>query len=92
MLFRSYQHQLGEKKAQHGRALSQYLQSRQQQLQTFQIRLDLLDPKLVLERGFAWISDHQGQAVSSVKQVSAGQSVQATLADGVLDLTVKSKP
>jgi exodeoxyribonuclease VII large subunit len=52
----------------------------------------LLDPKLVLERGFAWISDHQGQAVSSVKQVSAGQSVQATLADGVLDLTVKGKP
>ena len=88
----AYQHQLGEKKAQHGRALSQYLQSRQQQLQTFQIRLDLLDPKLVLERGFAWISDHQGQAVSSVKQVSAGQSVQATLADGVLDLTVKGKP
>jgi exodeoxyribonuclease VII large subunit len=52
------------------------------------LRLGLLDPKLVLQRGFAWLSDEQGVAVSSVSQTKVGQSVQATLADGVVDLSV----
>jgi exodeoxyribonuclease VII large subunit len=52
------------------------------------LRLELLDPKLVLQRGFAWLSDGKGQAVTSVAQTQAGQALQATLADGVVDLTV----
>jgi len=34
------------------------------------------------------LSDEQGVAVSSVSQTKVGQSVQATLADGVVDLSV----
>jgi exodeoxyribonuclease VII large subunit len=56
------------------------------------LRLDLLDPKLVLQRGFAWLSDAQGDAVSSVSQTREGQPLQATLADGVVDLKVVSNP
>jgi exodeoxyribonuclease VII large subunit len=52
------------------------------------LRLELLDPKLVLQRGFAWLSDADGQAVTSVAQTSEGQALQATLADGVVDLRV----
>lgn len=52
------------------------------------LRLELLDPKLVLQRGFAWLSDTQGQAVTSVGQTAEGQALQATLADGVVDLRV----
>ena len=52
------------------------------------LRLDLLDPKLVLQRGFAWLSDAHGQAVTSVAQTSEGQALQATLADGVVELRV----
>ena len=52
------------------------------------LRLELLDPKLVLQRGFAWLSDANGQAVTSVGQTSQGQALEATLADGVVDLTV----
>ena len=52
------------------------------------LRLDLLDPKLVLQRGFAWLSDAQGSAISSVNQTQPGQQLQATLADGVVDLRV----
>ena len=54
------------------------------------LRLELLDPKLVLQRGFAWLSDANGQAVTSVGQTSEGQALQATLADGVVDLTVSA--
>jgi exodeoxyribonuclease VII large subunit len=54
------------------------------------LRLELLDPKLVLQRGFAWLSDAKGQAVTSVGQTSEGQALQATLADGVVDLTVSA--
>jgi len=52
------------------------------------LRLELLDPKLVLQRGFAWLSDADGQAVTSVAQTKEGQALQATLADGVVDLRV----
>ena len=52
------------------------------------LRLELLDPKLVLQRGFAWLSNADGQAVTSVAQTSQGQALQATLADGVVDLRV----
>ena len=54
------------------------------------LRLELLDPKLVLQRGFVWLSDANGQAVTSVGQTSEGQALQATLADGVVDLTVSA--
>ena len=52
------------------------------------LRLELLDPKLVLQRGFAWLSDADDQAITSVAQTTEGQTLQATLADGVVDLTV----
>jgi len=85
------QHDLQNKKAQLARALEQTLQNNQQRTHRAQLRLELLDPKLVLQRGFAWLTDAQGAAVSSVAQANVGQPVRATLADGVVDLTVSSK-
>jgi exodeoxyribonuclease VII large subunit len=51
-------------------------------------RLELLDPGLVLRRGYAWITDQHGRAVDSVKQTRPGQPVVATLHDGAVDMTV----
>ena len=85
------QHDLLNKKAQLERALGQTVQNNQQRIHRAQLRLGLLDPKLVLQRGFAWLSDEKGQAVSSIAQANVGQPVRATLADGVVDLTVSSK-
>ena len=64
-------------------------QGRMDQLST---RLGLLDPRLVLQRGYAWLSDPQGQAVTSVLQVKAGQRLTATLADGDLSLLAQPDP
>ena len=50
--------------------------------------LALLDPALVLQRGYAWLTDETGQAITQVAQAQPGQSVRAVLADGELGLTV----
>jgi exodeoxyribonuclease VII large subunit len=64
------------------------LQRSRQQLERAQLRLKLLDPQLVLERGYAWLADLQGQPITAAKNTHAGQPVRATLADGQVDLTV----
>ena len=54
------------------------------------MRLELLSPQLVLRRGYAWIANTEGQAITRVSQTRTGQSVRATLMDGQVDLTVSS--
>ncbi|OGA97348.1 MAG: exodeoxyribonuclease VII large subunit [Burkholderiales bacterium RIFCSPHIGHO2_12_FULL_61_11] len=70
------------------RAMADSLQCSRQQLERSQLRLELLDPKLVLQRGYAWLADLQGQPVTRVKATHVGQPLRATLADGEVDLTV----
>jgi len=69
-------------------ALQRGLQSQAQRLERASLRLELLDPQLVLQRGYAWLSDAQGQPISSCRQTQPGQALTATLADGTVDLTV----
>lgn len=52
------------------------------------LRLELLDPRLVLQRGYALLTDTEGRAVTSVRQAQPGDALRATLADGVVDVTV----
>ncbi|CAN5711953.1 exodeoxyribonuclease VII large subunit [soil metagenome] len=60
--------------------------------QRAQIRLELLNPRLVLRRGYAWLSDAEGHAITSTSQATPGQAVRATLADGEVDMTVSLAP
>jgi exodeoxyribonuclease VII large subunit len=69
-------------------ALQYGMQHQHQRLADAALKLELLDPHLVLQRGYAWLQDAQGQAVTSRKQVVVGQAVTANLADGTVDLTV----
>jgi exodeoxyribonuclease VII large subunit len=57
-------------------------------LQRAELRLGLLDPKLVLQRGYAWLTGPEGNTISRVKQTYPGQLVRASLADGTVDLAV----
>lgn len=69
-------------------ALQRGLQTQTQRLTRATLRLELLDPHLVLQRGYAWLSDAQGQTVSTCQQTFVGQRMTATLVDGAVDLTV----
>jgi exodeoxyribonuclease VII large subunit len=50
--------------------------------------LALLDPQLVLQRGYAWLADEVGITVVDAAQMQPGQRLRATLAKGQIDLTV----
>ncbi len=53
------------------------------------LHLDMLDPRLVLSRGYVWLEGNEGQAITQVAQLQPGQAVQARLSDGVADLQVR---
>ncbi len=65
-----------------------FFKRRQEDLERARLRLGLLDPTLVLRRGYAWLTSLDGRTITSVQQTHAGQALQVTLADGRLDLTV----
>jgi exodeoxyribonuclease VII large subunit len=69
--------------------VARQLQGGRQRLDHAGQSLALLDPALVLQRGYAWLTDDAGQAITSVAQAAPGQSVRAVLADGELGLTVE---
>ncbi len=62
-----------------------------QRLERAALRLQLLDPQLVLGRGYALLTDAQGRVVHSVAQAPLGAHLHATLADGDIDLTVSQR-
>ncbi len=53
------------------------------------LRLASVDPRHVLQRGYALLTQPDGTLLAHAAQAQPGQSVQALLADGRLDLTVK---
>jgi exodeoxyribonuclease VII large subunit len=58
-----------------------------------ELRLQLLDPRLVLQRGYALLTDaSSGRAITTVADAHAGQAVRAALADGEVDLQVLPQP
>ena len=70
-------------------ALRRAMDAQQRRLQRCELSLGLLDPQLVLERGYAFLTDAQGVAVTRAAQAQAGQALTATLADGTLDVRVE---
>ena len=64
------------------------LKQKQVRLERADLRLGLLDPSLVLQRGYAWLTSAEGKTIGSVNQTHPGQHLHATLVDGEVDLTV----
>lgn len=59
-----------------------------QRVATAALRLQLLDPALVLQRGYALLQTPGGELVRSVRQAPPATALRARLADGEIDLTV----
>ena len=68
-----------------------HLKSEKWRLDNAGLRLGSVNPELVLARGYAWLSDVEGRAISSKKQTRMGQQLRATLMDGEVDLTVAAQ-
>ncbi|WP_235579789.1 exodeoxyribonuclease VII large subunit [Ramlibacter sp. Leaf400] len=69
-------------------ALDRRLQRQRDRVHRAELRLELMDPKLVLQRGYALITDEHGGVVFKASQTRPGQPLRATLAEGEVDLTV----
>ena len=66
------------------------LHNEHRRLQVLGSRLQSLDPERVLRRGYAWVADEAGRPLTSVKNLQAGQGVNAVLSDGQLGLRIES--
>ena len=84
------QTRLGLLHARFGQAVARCTAQPKDRLGNACLRLELLSPHLVLQRGYAWLSSAEGQAITRVGQAHTGQAVRATLMDGQVDLTVAS--
>ena len=73
-------------------ALAQQGSAAHQRLARAALRLAALDPQRVLERGYAWLEDAHGTPVTRAADTRAGQPIRATLADGKVDLEVRTTP
>ena len=68
----------------------QQVQNGAQRLERVGLRLASVDPQKVLLRGYAWLTDDAGQALTQAGQFQVGQNVRATLADGEVPLKVQN--
>ncbi|MFZ4286672.1 exodeoxyribonuclease VII large subunit [Variovorax sp. HJSM1_2] len=71
-----------------GPAVSSATERARQRLERAERSLALLDPRLVLQRGYALLTNTQGQVLTSAQQAAPGQQLKADLADGSLDISV----
>lgn len=65
-----------------GAAVHAALQTQQQHAQRLQARLEVLDPRRTLQRGFAWVHDGQGRVITRAAALAPGQTIGAVWADG----------
>jgi exodeoxyribonuclease VII large subunit len=70
-------------------AMQQQLQSKTQRLAHLAQLLDSLSPLGTLQRGFAILTDSQGNVVRDASKVAIGDEIEARLAQGRLELMVK---
>ena len=66
------------------------LQQRQHQLDKSMTKLSALNPKSILQRGYAHIS-HKGNTLSSIDELQIGQQIDIFMQDGVAQATVTNK-
>ncbi len=57
-------------------------------------RLQSLDPRRVLSRGYAWVEDEAGLAITQVAQLQPGQAIRAVWSDGAAhaEITALEQP
>ena len=71
-------------------AQAQQLTQAQRRLQQTQSRIQAQDPRAVLSRGYAWVSNPRGTPLTSVSQVALGDALNAVWHDGSALVRVES--
>jgi len=85
---RLLQAQLEQLRQRTGRGIRLRLDGHRRDLAALALRAQSVSPLNVIARGYAIVSDEQGQVVRHLDDAPAGSLIQARLADGVLHATV----
>jgi exodeoxyribonuclease VII large subunit len=91
LLLARQQQELGQLQMRLQTARQRGIERLHERLERCRLRLGLLDPALVLQRGYAWITDADDRTITRAEQVGDGQRVRATLARGAIDLRVEKQ-
>jgi exodeoxyribonuclease VII large subunit len=67
---------------------NQQLQQQQNNLKLIETKLQLLDPQQLLKKGYSFTT-HNGKLVTSITQLTPGDTITTTLADGTVNSMVK---
>ena len=70
--------------------VNQQLQQQQNNLKLIETKLQLLDPQQLLKKGYTFTT-HNGKLVTSITQLTPGDTITTTLADGTIDSTVGTR-
>ena len=68
--------------------VNQRLQQQQNNLKLIETKLQLLDPQQLLKKGYSFTT-HNGKLVTSITQLTPGDTITTTLADGTIDSIVQ---
>ncbi|MBQ5925359.1 MAG: exodeoxyribonuclease VII large subunit [Paludibacteraceae bacterium] len=68
--------------------VNQQLQQQQNNLKLIETKLQLLDPQQLLKKGYSFTT-HNGKLVTSITQLTPGDTITTTLADGTVNSVVK---
>lgn len=81
-------HALPQRGERLGRAVTQLRSQRAVALEALGQRLQAVDPKVVLRRGYAWVEDERGVAIVAAAGLQTGDRLRAVWSDGVASVDV----
>lgn len=70
------------------RAMQLFINQRQQQLTALTKNLRLLSPLQILQRGYTYVTDEQGQVLPNARAYQVNQHVKLHTSDAVIDITI----
>ncbi|UBB15846.1 exodeoxyribonuclease VII large subunit [Comamonas odontotermitis] len=72
-------------------SVARSLERQEQHVERLGARLELLNPRQVLSRGYALLTGMDGQVIHSVTQATPGKAMHAELADGSVDVVATQR-
>ena len=72
------------------RNIEEKLKTNQNNLEKLCKNIEILNPLSILDRGYAIVTNEEGVAVKSSKEVSKGEKLTARLSNGLIDIEVKN--
>jgi exodeoxyribonuclease VII large subunit len=85
---RSYRQQVDQQLRAAGQALNQSIQINRERLRSLELQLSALDPSAILSRGYAVVRASDGSIISSIDDLSTGDSLDVSVAGGEIGVEV----